>query len=189
MMVSPLEFCSLFCCCFVLGFGGIAGYFWGRNKSNKSAKKMEMRLRREQEERFMRTLRKAEERRLEWDDEEDDAWAERPSMTRGERARRCFSVPSERQRQNRELRAEREIVHLQEQIDELTRQLKNAQQPTDEKVARLRQEIADLTILMSDAKSPQNAELAYLRRQIDELTRQLQSREYESGSDRHDENV
>ncbi len=171
MMVSPLEFCSLFCCCFVLGFGGIAGYFWGRNKSNKSAKKMEMRLRREQEERFARTLRKAEERRLEWDDEEDDAWAERPSIS------------PERRRQNRELRAEREIVHLQEQIDELTRQLKNAQQPTDEKVAQLRQEIADLTILMSDAKSPQNAELAYLRRQIDELTRQLQSREYESRSD------
>ncbi len=119
---------------------------------------------------------------MEWD-EEDYERVEQSYTARRERTSRRFSASSGWRRQERESRSEREIAHMQEQINDLTRQLKNAQQPPDEEVARLRQEIADLTILMSDARSPQNAELAYLRRQVDELTRQLQNREHENDSD------
>lgn len=173
-----MEICSFFCCCFVLGLlggGACIGYFFARDKFTASYKWVETRVtRRGSETESRRTLRQGQKRRVEWDDEPDYVRADRRPTGRG---------------QNRERGAEREIVHLQDQINELTRQLKNAQQPPDEEVARLRQEIADLTILMSDAKSPQNAEIAYLRRQINELTQQLQSKEHENDSDEPDGNA
>lgn len=155
----------------------------GENKSKESSNRMETLLRRVPKPRFTRTLRQRRERDLEWGGEEDYERVEHPSTARRERAGRHFFASSGWRRQDRESRSEREIAHMQEQINELTRQLKNAQQPPDEEVARLRQEIADLTILMSDATSPQNAELAYLRQQVNELTRQLQNREHENDSD------